>query len=178
MIKKLAITSTLLAALVGLGHFTTSASDRSNDPNVAMLDDCNPTDPGWSPTGGCGLKPKDGDVTMGEFGALLFSQLGPGILIGHPSWRNEPSHLVVTSRKTVRVRNRGGRGHTFTKVAEFGGGYVSPLNGALTQAQECTPQQTQLVPPGGDSEVTGLAPGLNRFQCCIHPWMRATIRVE
>jgi hypothetical protein len=178
MIKKLAITSTLLAVLAGLGHFTTSASDRSSDPNVAMLDDCDPADPAWAGTGGCGLKPKDGDVTMGEFGALLFSPLGPGgVLIGHPSWRNEPSHLVVDSRKTVRVRNRGGRGHTFTKVANFGGGFVPPLNGALAPAPECL-APTQLVPPGGDSEVTGIAAGLHRFQCCIHPWMRATIRVE
>ena len=31
----------------------------------------------------------------------------------------------------IKVTNRGGRGHTFTEVAEFGGGRVPPLNVGL-----------------------------------------------
>jgi plastocyanin len=168
-----------LLSLLGvwtIGQVPTQA--RSNDPRVAVLDDCEPTDAAWAPTGGCALKEKDGDVTMSEFGALLFSPLGPGgVLIGHPSWRNEPSHLVVGSGKTVRLTNNGGRGHTFTEVANFGGGFVFPLNGALAPAPECL-VPTALMAPGEKADLTGLAPGLHRFQCCIHPWMRATIRVE
>jgi hypothetical protein len=32
--------------------------------------------------------------------------------------------------------------------------------------------------PGDRTEVSGLAEGNHRFQCCIHPWMRALIKVK
>jgi hypothetical protein len=31
--------------------------------------------------------------------------------------------------------------------------------------------------PGGKLDVEAIAEGIQRFQCCIHPWMRATVRV-
>ena len=65
---------------------------------------------------------------MAEFFALLVSPLAPGDVIGHPSWRNEPSYISVRAGRSVRVTNRGGRAHTFTKVNDFGGGFVPPLN--------------------------------------------------
>ena len=99
-------------------------------------------------------------------------------LIGHPSWRNEPSYLSVDSGKTVHVTNSGGRTHTFTEVANFGGGFVGVLNVGLTQALECNPETVTQLLPGATDEVNGLAPGLHKFQCCIHPWMRAAIRVN
>jgi hypothetical protein len=34
------------------------------------------------------------------------------------------------------------------------------------------------LPPGATIRVEGLAQGLHKFQCCIHPWMRATVRVQ
>jgi plastocyanin len=75
----------------------------------------------------------------------------------------------------VKVTNRGGRVHTFTEVAEFGGGRVPPLNQGLVPAPECATATN--VPPGTSQEVTGLGPGNHRFQCCIHPWMRALVKV-
>ena len=33
------------------------------------------------------------------------------------------------------------------------------------------------LPPGASLDVEGLAVGTHRFQCCIHPWMRAAIKV-
>ncbi|MGH9323612.1 MAG: hypothetical protein ACRD3V_27470 [Vicinamibacteria bacterium] len=148
---------------------------------VEMLDNCDPTDPGYDPTGGCSLSRRKGDVTLAEFFELLFTPLDPGgdtILIGHPSWRNEPSYLSIEEHRRVRVRNRGGRTHTFTEVEDFGGGFIPDLNGGLETAPECDPTTATMVPPGGRTHVTGLAPGLHRFQCCIHPWMRAAIRVD
>lgn len=103
----------------GIGHTIAVAQVDGNDNNIAVMDDCLPGDPAWNPTGGCALKPHQGDVPQAEFGALLRSPLTippNGFLIGHPSWRNEPSHLTVSSGKKVRVTNKGGRGHTF-----FGG---------------------------------------------------------
>ena len=34
------------------------------------------------------------------------------------------------------------------------------------------------VAPGGRLELDNLAAGDHRFMCCIHPWMRALIKVE
>jgi plastocyanin len=148
------------------------------------MDDCRPGDPGWTPTGGCGLKPHQGDVSFAEFGAFLTSTLISG-LVGHPSWRFEPSHLTVGFGKTVRITNDGGRGHTFTKVVDFGGGSVAGFNIGMTKAPECPatpPQVTDAILPGGSADLTGLAVSPpnqpHKFQCCFHPWMRATIRVQ
>jgi len=150
----------------------------SNDNNISLVDNCKPGDPAWAPLG-CFLQPHRGDVTRAEFDALLTTPLG-NQLIGHPSWRNQPSHVTADSGKSIRVRNEGGRGHTFTKVANFGGGTIADFNVGLTRAPECpaSPMNLEVVPPGGRTEVNGLAPGLHKFQCCIHPWMRATVRVE
>ena len=36
-----------------------------------------------------------------------------------------------------------------------------------------------IVPPGGVyKEEEPLEPGEQRFQCCIHPWMRTTVTVK
>ena len=37
-----------------------------------------------------------------------------------------------------------------------------------------------LIGPGGRAEASAadLQLGANRFMCCIHPWMRAVIKVE
>ena len=114
-----------------------------------------------------------------EFGAFLVSPLAASV-VGHPAWRNEPSYLRVRAGKSVRVTNEGGRAHSFTLVAAFGGGLVPPLNFGLTAAPECVPPTgaPQIVPPGGRVEIQDLPPGNHRFQCCLHPWMRALVKVD
>jgi plastocyanin len=100
-------------------------------------------------------------------------------VVGHQSWRNDPSYLQVHTGQDVRVTNRGGRVHTFTRVANFGGGRIPPLSQGLVPAPECfPPTPAGNVPPGESVEVTGLTPGNHRFQCCFHPWMRAMVKVE
>ena len=155
----------------------------SNDNNIAVMDNCDPEDLTWNTKGGCFLKPHQGDVPLAEFNALLFSVpnkdgKGGGILIGHPAWRNEPSYLSAKAGQTINIANKGGRTHTFTPVANFGGGYVPPLNDGLAQVPECVAETTPTLPPGDRVSIAGLAPGLHHFQCCIHPWMRATVRVQ
>ncbi len=157
-----------------------SSSDRDSDrPGgrrfIAIRDDCDPKDPAWAPTGGCLLR--RGNVTFAEFARELDSPLAAAV-IGHQAWRNDPSYLVVEAGKAIRVRNEGGRVHTFTKVAAFGGGKVPnpALNEGLVTAPEC-PSSID-IRPGGGMRTSGLAPGDHRFQCCIHPWMRALITVQ
>jgi plastocyanin len=151
--------------------------DNSNN-KIAVLDSCDPSDPGWAPTGGCFFK--NGQVSFAEFNALLFSPLGGGpaggILIGHPAWRNQPSFITIREGKSIHVENKGGRTHSFTKVASFGGGIVPPLNGGLAAAPECAAMVP--LPAGNKIAVSGLADGTHHFQCCIHPWMRATVHVN
>jgi hypothetical protein len=154
-------------------HDAGSDGGTSGQRYIAMLDDCDPRDPGWNPTGGCLLR--RGNVTFAEFNAENYSPLALSV-VGHQAWRNEPSYLVVETDKSVRVRNEGGRVHTFTKVARFGGGRVPPLSGGLTPAPECATARD--VAPGESIRVSNLGPDNNRFQCCIHPWMRAIIKVK
>ena len=90
--------------------------DADEDARIARRDDCDPRDPGWAPTGGCLLK--RGDVSFAEFGAELSSPLSLSV-VGHQAWRMDPSYLETVGA-AVRVRNEGGRTHTFTRVAQFG----------------------------------------------------------
>ena len=178
------VSAAVLLNFSTFGPHEVSAQVNSNDNRISLMDDCLPGDPGWTPTGGCDLKPHQGDVSNTEFGTFLTSTLITG-LVGHPSWRFEPSHLTINRGRTVHITNNGGRDHTLTQVANFGGGAVAGLNIGMTRAPECPaapPLVTDVIPPGGSAELTGLAvtePNQpHKFQCCFHPWMRATIRVQ
>ena len=174
-------------ALIALAAPVLRGQNQNNDANsgnrrVDLVDDCDPDDPEWLPVG---CFQRDGDVTADEFNLFLRSPLydnipplgvEPGMfLVGHPSWRNEPSHLVVEKGKKIQVRNVGGRPHTFTQVAQFGGGVVPPLNVGTTTAPECA--QHVRLEAGDRDTITADGEGIQRFQCCFHPWMRATVRV-
>lgn len=142
-----------------------------------MRDDCDPRDPAWAEVGGCTLK--RGDVSFAEFGAETgFPVSLSASVIGHQSWRNDPPYLKIKVGTTVRIKNEGGRPHTFTRVAQFGGGKVPnpALNKGLITAPEC-PLSLD-VAPGGSITLSGLGIGNHRFMCCIHPWMRALIKVQ
>lgn len=164
-----------------------SYDDQDNDANrgnrrIDLVDDCDPNDSAWLPIG---CLQNDGDVTLTEFNQFLRSPLydnipPPGIepglfLVGHPSWRNDPSHVVIEAGKKIDVRNVGGRPHTFTAVAAFGGGVVPPLNVGTQPAPECA--SSVRLEPGDRTSITASGDGIQRFQCCFHPWMRATVRV-
>jgi hypothetical protein len=153
-----------------------ASNRREGVRRMALRDDCDPTDPTWAPSGGCLLP--EGDVNRTEFNALLNSPLSTAT-VGHPAWRIDPTYTKFDGSRTIVVTNAGGRLHTFTEVANFGGGRVPPLNKGLTPAPECVAADPKLdVAPAGTLEVTGLAVGNHRFQCCIHPWMRALVKVK
>jgi plastocyanin len=162
-----------VAVLTGGGSRPPAAADEDRNRKIAIRDDCDPDDPTWAPSGGCVLP--GGDVDRAEFNAELVSPLSTAT-VGHQAWRNEPSYLKVETGESVRVSNRGGRIHTFTEVAQFGGGRVPPLNVGLAPAPECAASVD--IAPGDRVEITHLAPGNHRFQCCIHPWMRALVKVQ
>jgi plastocyanin len=169
----------VVALLVGawaMGAAVALADEKKDEKKarVRVLDDCDPADPAWEPTGGCTLK--GGTVSESEFSLLLFSPLSAGSVVGHPAWRMAPAYFRIDPDKSVAVKNEGGRLHTFTEVADFGGGFVPPLNGTLVFAPECATAAP--LPPGASVDVKGLGVGNHSFQCCIHPWMRMLIKVE
>ena len=118
-------------------------------------------------------------------------------------WMFAPRESTVPAGQTLTLGNVGGETHTFTKVAEFGGGFVIPLNtlsGTPNPVPECTTGAvlvpgTMLEPqPAGPSNIfvgageeqdgptagDAILPAGQtvKFQCCIHPWMRAEVRVN
>lgn len=122
------------------------------------------------------------DVECLRNGGFLFdkfiTQLGKhGIM---RAWHFAPSVVHAKVGQTLLAVNRGGEEHTFTEVEEFGGGIV-PLLNDLSGNPEVAPECLALagddfIQPGGfdaDDEVE--EPGTEHYQCCIHPWMRATV---
>lgn len=100
------------------------------------------------------------------------------------AWRFAPSRIHVNRTTTFRVPNMGGIPHSFTEVAEFGGGFIPVLNalsGNPVPAPECVhPENPEaphpdvaLIAPGDEDHVM-IEPGEGKkYMCCIHPWMRA-----
>jgi hypothetical protein len=74
-------------------------------------------------------------------------------------WHFAPKSVTARTGQEFLVMNQGGETHTFTEVEEFGGGIVADLNERMhlsTVAPECK----------------ALESGHEKYQCCIHPWMR------
>ena len=110
-------------------------------------------------------------------------------------WRFQPDRTVVDRGERTSIESRAGETHTFTRVANFGGGVVPLLNdlsGAGPTVPECGSPATGPLPPsatnfivlagsngGGPTAGSAALPrGTTKWQCCIHPWMRSTITVR
>jgi plastocyanin len=162
---------TALLALV----LVTGTSAVSSSRQVVIRDDCDPAT--FNAVVGPGTCIKEGSTTFSEFVDQLIVQ-GRA-----PAWRFAPDHLSLAAGGTIDAPNIGGEDHTFTEVANFGGGCIGFLNAllGLSPVPECAGFPGGLfgataVPAGGTRTVT-LAPGIHRFECLIHPWMRTTIDV-
>ena len=136
-----------------------------------------------------------GDTTFQKFIAELTEDKSVG------AWRFNPDQTGLDRGQRTMIESRAGEFHTFTRVAAFGGGIVDVLNnlsGAGATRPECgtppppgepvgalAPPSTtnNFVPsgaafPGPTAGSTDLPKGTTKWQCCIHPWMRATITVK
>lgn len=141
--------------------------------NVNILDDCD--GPSFNAAVGPGTCNRTGGIKFGQFLSLL------GKHQEVTSYRFSPAAFTVHVGQNIAAVNLGGETHTFARVANFGGGVVDLLNGLSgnpTPAPECLtlPGSEFLAPGATDVESVG-APGTAKFQCCIHPWMRAVVQV-
>lgn len=169
---------TLVAAIAVLS-LSGGVDAVQGDKKIRLLDDCEPTS--FNAVLGDGACVGNGHTTFDEFIAELAATQD-----AH-KWRNQPSQMQLNVGRPTLVENRGGETHTFTPVAEFGGGFVDQLNGISgnpVPAPECLNLGSIIfIPAGGVEEgptagSSDLPVGTHRFQCCIHPWMRTVIEVS
>jgi plastocyanin len=172
--RRLAMVAGIAALLVVVPAAGSSAA--SAPRQAQALDDCDPAT--FNAAVGPGTCVKDGSTTFSEFIAQLLAQ-GRA-----PAWRFAPEQLSLDPGGTLAAHNRGGEVHTFTQVAGFGGGCIQALNDllGLTPVPECAgfpggAFAATAVAPGGTVTTAPLSPGIHRYQCLIHPWMRATVTV-
>jgi len=164
-----------VAAFVAFGltlAMSSTALAGGDHRNVQMLDACD--GPSFNATIGPGTCERDGGLSFGQFSGQLVS-MGQA-----PAWRFSPTQLTISAGGSISAFNRGGEFHTFTEVANFGGGCVPQLNAilGLTPVPECSNPAlfgTTGAGPGGEVETGPLASGVHRFECLIHPWMRTTV---
>jgi len=165
-------------AAVALLSLTARAGAIQGDKKIKMYDDCEATS--FNDAFGDGTCIGKGHTTVDEFiGELIETQ-------DVHAWRNQPNAVHLNVGHPILIENHGGETHTFTPVAAFGGGFINDLNGISgnpVPAPECLNFGTMVFIPAGGSEegptagTAGLPVGTNRFQCCIHPWMRTVIEV-
>jgi len=97
-------------------------------------------------------------------------------------WRFAQQNVELTPGADVFALNQGGEVHTFTRVAQFGGGIIPLLNnlsGDTSVAPECTTlEPDDFVAPGALYTAELNTDAVQHFQCCIHPWMRADITLK
>jgi plastocyanin len=166
----LALSASLMLA------FASVVSGGASNRTVQMLDNCDPAS--FNAVLGEGACARDG-------GGLTIDRLvGQLIAKGDaPSWRFAPGQLKLAAGGTITAVNRGGEGHTFSEVAEFGGGCIEELNDflGLEPVPECADPGlffATIVPPGGSLQTAPLDEGTHLFMCLIHPWQQTTAEVR
>jgi plastocyanin len=125
-----------------------------------------------------------GTTTLAAFGAELDATQRVA------AWEYGGGDIRVSAGTSFQVDNKGGETHTFSIVANFGGGRVPGLNtrsGNPVAAPECVagPNATNVdIASGNGITVTTGANGAMKtkgtfkVQCCIHPWMRTTVTIQ
>ncbi len=140
---------------------------------VTLFDACDPET--FNAALGAGTCTRSGGVRFTNF----LEELGRHGSIG--AWHFAPPNVTMRVGQFLVATNRGGETHTFTEVEEFGGGIVPELNtilGLTTVAPECSALPgSAFITPGNSSREKEDEEGVEKYQCCIHPWMRAQVRV-
>ena len=181
----------LLALMMGVAGWvvttTLQAQSRSNDANITMMDNCSDRRSRvqrlWRLPRRCAVSGLELLQGRRERGRVLRSPRQP---VGS-GWRADRASLVA-QRTLVHLDSCGSDGAR--DQSRWPGAYVHE-GGRLRRRLRSTAQRNAesgagmrksrrlvFVPYGGSQQVSGLAPGLHKFQCCIHPWMRGAVRIN
>jgi hypothetical protein len=174
----MSIRSAAGAAIAAALACAAAAAPAASAPMVKVRDACDPAT--FNAALGAGACVGGGNVTFDDFIDRLI-RTGD-----QPLWSFTPEQATVPADQAIPVSNVGGEFHTFSRTVEFGGGFVEELNDLLGLeeiADGCTqpPGASNLFLDAGASgtiSTAALGRGTHRFLCCIHPWMRATYRVQ
>jgi plastocyanin len=170
-------------ALVGATQaFAQAHPSQEHSPKVAqvvVLDECDPT------TFNAVLGPDFcKNVAIGASTTFndLFAKAAAGT--PDPNWDFEPDSLTIKEGTALSVVDQGGEPHTFTEVENFGGGFIPGLNNGEATVPECSGGFSKVsvartrILQGSQIQVADLSKGEHKFECCIHPWMRMTVKVK
>jgi hypothetical protein len=181
------------AVLLALGAMTLIAAAPADDHAPAAMtvhirDYCDTASFGALCTRTAADQTAKGFITRGGFNAELAAEHSVG------AWRFILDRSSAPEGATLTLQNLGGETHTFTRVQQFGGGFVAPLNagaGTPDPAPECAsvvngalvPQPPSannvFLPAGATMNGPAVRQGeVAHFQCCIHPWMRTTVNAR
>lgn len=155
------------------GSTNAVAAARAASPErvINIMDACDPTT--FDAAVGPGTCVRQGGVTFADF----LAQIGDHGFAG--AWHYAPPVIEAPVGAALLAVNHGGEVHTFTEVEEFGGGVVDVLNqlsGNTEIAPECLAlAPSDFIPAGGTATDEVETTGTERYQCCIHPWMRTTV---
>jgi hypothetical protein len=180
---RLIVVGSLLVAVAGVAAVASEGSRA-----FRIRDDCDPATFNAAIGAGTCKVTFDGDTTFQKF----INELTEDKTVG--AWRFNPDQTDLDRGQRTSIESRGGEFHTFTRVADFGGGIVPVLN-TLAEAGATRPEcgtpgvlappttTNNFVPsgaafPGPTAGSADLPKGTTKWQCCIHPWMRATITVK
>ena len=148
-----------------------SLAVKAKAKQIQMMDACDPET--FNAAVGAGTCVRNGGVQFARF----LRQLGRHQSVG--AWHFAPATVHTRVGQTLLAVNHGGEVHTFTEVEEFGGGIIPDLNvlaGTPVPAPECLALTgPDFVPPGGSFTDEVEEPGVELYECCIHPWMRAVV---
>src|ERR1700732_909425 len=115
-----------------------TADAQENSPSLAQvvaLDECDPT------SFNAALGPDFcKNVALAALGyATTLSDLFQKASQGTPDrgWDFEPDTVHIKKGTTLSVVDQGGEPHTFTEVAQFGGGFIGGLNNGEATVPEC-----------------------------------------
>lgn len=173
---------TVAVAMLALAQSTPNPDSGRRDAKVAQvvaLDECDPAT--FNAALGADFCK---NIALGASTTLpnLLAEAAAGT--PDPNWDFEPDTLNIKEGTVVSVTDEGGEPHTFTEVANFGGGFVPPLNNGQATVPECAGgfgsvavARTRLL-QGSTVQVVGLSKGVHHFECCIHPWMRMDVVVK
>jgi hypothetical protein len=163
----------------------------SNPTVIRIQGPCDPAT--FNAAVGPGTCVGNGEITFANF----IAQLTAAHKVG--SWHFDPAAATLAPGTVLSLENRAGETHTFTKVANFGGGFVAPLNalsGNPVPAPECAtatmgglipkpPSASNIFVEAGETEAgptagSSIMPSgtTTKFQCCIHPWMRTELTTQ